>query len=343
MSQQSGWIACDKCSNLAFGDGPGAGPCAAGGQHDSSGNFEFVLAVSGTVGEQQWGQCNKCEVLVQGSTPGVCAGGGDHSYSPYLGYLLPTGVSTGPNEQGNWFACGKCAGVALIPDAVSAGTCPAGAGHQRMGDPLVLSYGVLRLFQRPVSGATAEALRLRSVLDRIVASGQQMDSVLRGAVGAGADARPLSSAVAAPNSTIDPDVADLMSAVSGLTQEFGKAQSTPRVVQQANNVHNQVERTQAKLGDKAAQVRQQANALSRQIDTTIRAWQNVQDVPSLGTAIDETATAAGLLGGFLTLLGGIISVAFPVLAPLSAIMIKVGVDLITVAGAEKVIASQADN
>lgn len=90
---QGDWQWCNKCQGMTFAGNPSPGPCAAGGDHNHSGSWEYVLLCNTTFGEYQqdnWRWCNKCQGLAFAgdSSLGPCPAGGDHNHSGSWNYIL---------------------------------------------------------------------------------------------------------------------------------------------------------------------------------------------------------------------------------------------------------------
>jgi hypothetical protein len=359
MVQQPGWTKCCKCLNLVFA-GSSAGSCAGGGPHANATSFDYVLAANDSWAPQHASRYTKCEVLVslEIALSGTCAAGGIHNLAQDFTYSLLSGASappTGPQNEGSWFTCEKCYGLAFIPKGATNGICPAGGSHQQENAvPVVFSCGVFWLFGHPVSAYTTDALHLRNFFDSAAGSGQgMMDSLAEVAQGMASASGPATSGAAAAETRthqaavlsatpVDPHLVHLVKAASVFTQLLAFAQSTSSIVQQALNLQNQIDNSQATLRDKGPQAQQQGSTLRRQIDVVAAARRTVNDIRTLHTAIDETATATGLLGRLLTILGSAISLAFPVLAPLGAYVAKLGADLGVVVATEKTFSSDVE-
>lgn len=74
--------------------GGNPGPCSRGGDHDSTGSFDFFLphdisVVAGTQGG--WRFCRKCSVLFFGGNPGSCVRGGGHDGTGSFNFVLAHG------------------------------------------------------------------------------------------------------------------------------------------------------------------------------------------------------------------------------------------------------------
>lgn len=89
---QSNWRWCNKCQGLTFG-GAGAGNCPAGGVHDLSTSFDYLLLLDDNrfPGQNTWRWCKKCQGLAYAgapSGPGICPAGGKHDHSASGDYTL---------------------------------------------------------------------------------------------------------------------------------------------------------------------------------------------------------------------------------------------------------------
>jgi hypothetical protein len=99
-STQAGWRRCAKCRGLAFaGEGvAAAGPCPAGGTHETGASGPYALSLGTTPGRGQqggWRKCGKCQALAltNGRPTGACPGGGQHDTAASPAYVVSTQTS----------------------------------------------------------------------------------------------------------------------------------------------------------------------------------------------------------------------------------------------------------
>lgn len=88
-SLQMDWRSCPKCQGMHFAGFPGKGVCPAGGQHDQTGSFAYVLMLDVSPTDKLqlgWQACRKCQGLFFGSLKGVCPAGGEHDGTGSLNY-----------------------------------------------------------------------------------------------------------------------------------------------------------------------------------------------------------------------------------------------------------------
>ncbi|MBA4064095.1 MAG: hypothetical protein C0501_10360 [Isosphaera sp.] len=93
---QPDWRWCRKCQGLAYAgdasDTPVPGPCPAGGLHDHTGSFDYILAHDQAPGsgEANWRWCRKCQGLAFAGNggPGACPAGDQHDHSTSFDYIL---------------------------------------------------------------------------------------------------------------------------------------------------------------------------------------------------------------------------------------------------------------
>ena len=128
-----GWAWCDKCQAVVY-DAEPAGPCAAGGRHDTSDSDDYALNVDDEdygPTEDGWLWCKHCQCLFHGaSSHGVCVGarGGPHDGSDSYDYAM--GRDVPGRDEGGWKWCRKCS-VMFWGD--EAGACAAGGAHDQSG------------------------------------------------------------------------------------------------------------------------------------------------------------------------------------------------------------------
>jgi hypothetical protein len=129
MAYQGNWRWCNKCQVLCFAGGP-VGPCQAGGDHDHTGSFNYVLILddSSAPGQAGWKWCRKCQELCwsQSDRIGNCPAGGAHDTSASGTYTLCGG-------QENWRWCDKCQAMYFAGNP--AAPCPEGGTHNQGGSP----------------------------------------------------------------------------------------------------------------------------------------------------------------------------------------------------------------
>jgi hypothetical protein len=124
----TGFRWCGKCQNMVLGNNPSG--CKAGGNHDTSGSFNYVVRTdpASLVREQAWWRtCTKCSTLFKLNTPDgsnekPCAAGGSHS--PTGEYFL-----TNMGNATFWRWCRKCESMAYWDGSRAPGPCPAGGTH----------------------------------------------------------------------------------------------------------------------------------------------------------------------------------------------------------------------
>jgi hypothetical protein len=93
---QENWNWCGKCQGMFYGPEQSASVCPAGGNHDGSGSYNYVLLYGGYWGSQfqeDWAYCDKCRGLFYGSnqSSSVCPAGGQHSLSDTYNYSILVG------------------------------------------------------------------------------------------------------------------------------------------------------------------------------------------------------------------------------------------------------------
>jgi hypothetical protein len=143
---QSNWRWCNKCQGLAYAGNVSLGSCPAGGSHDHSGSFNYVVglvaAAAGSPGFQlDWRWCNKCQGLAYAGneSPGPCPGGGDHDHQGSGDYALILSLIEvnqrdvgGGNIQDDWQWCNKCQCLAFAGNKTP-GPCAGGGSHNHIG------------------------------------------------------------------------------------------------------------------------------------------------------------------------------------------------------------------
>ena len=134
---QADWRWCGKCSNLFFAGNGSLGRCPAGGEHDLSGSYDYVLSMNSSGGpgsQSNWRWCSKCQGLGYGggSSLGRCPAGGFHDYASsgnytltHYSYNLPPTPPPPPGHQNKWRWCNKCQGLYYA----GVGTCQGGLVH----------------------------------------------------------------------------------------------------------------------------------------------------------------------------------------------------------------------
>ncbi len=130
---QAGWRACPKCQGMHFAGFTGKGVCPAGGQHDQTGSFNYLMIFGGGTSSKVqagWRACPKCQGMhFAGFTgKGVCPAGGQHDQTNSFAYVMMFNVELGDLVQVDWAACSKCQGLFFGPFG---GVCPAGGAHDR--------------------------------------------------------------------------------------------------------------------------------------------------------------------------------------------------------------------
>jgi len=85
---QNSWRWCNKCQGLFYA-GNSNGWCSAGGQHNSSQSYDYILSTNG-VHQKNWRWCNKCEGLffAGNNSNGVCPRGNGHDLKGSMDYCL---------------------------------------------------------------------------------------------------------------------------------------------------------------------------------------------------------------------------------------------------------------
>jgi hypothetical protein len=89
---QGGWASCPKCQGMHYAGFPGnKGVCPAGGQHEQTHSFPYVLEydLPGVQHTQtDWRSCSKCLTLFYGPFQGMCPVGGPHIAAGSFNYRL---------------------------------------------------------------------------------------------------------------------------------------------------------------------------------------------------------------------------------------------------------------
>lgn len=131
-SWEDGWAWCDKCQGLVYDEDP-AGPCAAGGKHDTSDSEAYYLATSpdDCEGESGWLWCKACQGLFRGPDgSGACpATRKGHDGSDSDEYIVSRERDDDYDEDaGGWKHCKRCA---LMFWGEESGACGAGGKHDQ--------------------------------------------------------------------------------------------------------------------------------------------------------------------------------------------------------------------
>jgi hypothetical protein len=129
--RQPGWRWCSRCQGLAF-SGREPGICPAGGRHDHSASWDYVLFADAPEhpGQGGWKWCRRCEGLAfLNHAPGACAAGGAHDHSGSAAYVISLDEA-GDAGQDGWRWCNRCQGLAF---GDSQGACPTGGYHNHAG------------------------------------------------------------------------------------------------------------------------------------------------------------------------------------------------------------------
>ena len=131
MSVQTGWASCPKCQGMHFAGFPTKGACPAGGQHEETNSFAYVMTfnVPPTDHVQNgWASCPKCQGMHFAGFPtkGVCPAGGQHEETNSFAYALTHDLPPAQSVQAEWRSCPKCQGLFFGPFK---GRCPAGGEH----------------------------------------------------------------------------------------------------------------------------------------------------------------------------------------------------------------------
>jgi hypothetical protein len=139
-SIQRDWRSCSKCQGLFYAGFAAKGVCPAGGQHDASKSFAYVLQFNDVPKTNQgsWDACSKCQGLFFGGFPvkGVCPAGGAHDPSKSFPYSLIHDVPAASGLQVDWRSCKKCQGLFFGPFG---GKCPVEGQHDATGS---FNYGL---------------------------------------------------------------------------------------------------------------------------------------------------------------------------------------------------------
>jgi|SRR5215469_8083037 len=130
---QSDWRACPKCQGLFFG--PFGGVCPAGGGHDTSKSFNYLMIFDSSPSSQMqtgWRACPKCQGMYFAGLPqqGVCPAGGSHDGANSFEYEVMFNVPPSDGTQQNWNSCKKCQELFFQPFG---GVCPSGGAHDGTG------------------------------------------------------------------------------------------------------------------------------------------------------------------------------------------------------------------
>jgi hypothetical protein len=87
---QTGWRACPKCQGIHFAGFPNfEGVCPAGGQHEQTNSFEYVMVHDLDPRDRlqlDWRSCHKCQGLYFGPFNGRCPAGGAHDPTGSFNY-----------------------------------------------------------------------------------------------------------------------------------------------------------------------------------------------------------------------------------------------------------------
>jgi hypothetical protein len=135
MSVQTGWASCPKCQGMHFAGFPSQGACPAGGQHDKTNSFPYMMTFdvpSSDHVQTGWASCPKCQGMHFAGFPsqGACPAGGQHDKTNSFAYALTHDLPATQNVQAEWRACPKCQGLFFGPFS---GVCPAGGQHSADG------------------------------------------------------------------------------------------------------------------------------------------------------------------------------------------------------------------
>lgn len=127
------WAWCSKCQGLFYGPQQSASFCPAGGTHNGSGSYKYLIVFdfppsSGV--QSNWRWCGKCRGLFFGpqQSASFCPAGGTHNGSGSYNYSLGYGDPPAPGVQVNWRWCSKCGGL-FYGAHQSSSFCPAGGTH----------------------------------------------------------------------------------------------------------------------------------------------------------------------------------------------------------------------
>jgi hypothetical protein len=133
-TRQPNWRWCKKCQCLGFAGNASPGACIAGGMHDHSGSWNYLIVhdASGYPGQGNWRWCHKCEVLSYAGSAslGACAAGGTHDHAGSWDYRIPQAPEAG--SQASWQWCSKCQSLSFAGNP-SVGPCAAGGQHSHAG------------------------------------------------------------------------------------------------------------------------------------------------------------------------------------------------------------------
>jgi hypothetical protein len=131
---QGGWRSCPKCQGLHFAGFPVKGVCPAGGQHDQTGSFAYLMLFDSSPGshmQADWRACSKCQGLFFGPFKGRCPAGGEHDPANSFRYTMIFDQPAQAYLQPDWKSCRKCQGLFFGPFK---GRCPADNGpHDESG------------------------------------------------------------------------------------------------------------------------------------------------------------------------------------------------------------------
>ena len=91
LATQDSWRWCKKCQGLFYSATPNTmGFCPAGGSHDGSVSFNYVIPHDTNQGQSNWRWCKKCQGLFFAGNPtyGQCPAGGPHDGTDSFDYDL---------------------------------------------------------------------------------------------------------------------------------------------------------------------------------------------------------------------------------------------------------------
>lgn len=130
---QDQWYWCHRCQGLFYG-GFSTSRCPAGGQHDGSQSYDYVLAdyAASSPSQSGWCWCNRCQGLFYGpgTTVSWCPAGGRHNANDgSYDYCLWFNQSADSGSQDGWRWCRRCQGLFYGPFTGNS-ICPASSsGH----------------------------------------------------------------------------------------------------------------------------------------------------------------------------------------------------------------------
>lgn len=130
--RQAGWRWCSWCQGLFF-RGDAAGVCPAGGGHDDSRSWNYVLFANAPEhpGQGGWKWCRKCQGLTfMSQATGSCPAGGAHDDGDSAAYVVSLD-EVGDVGQDGWRWCGSCQGLAFAGGP--SGRCVASGQHDHTG------------------------------------------------------------------------------------------------------------------------------------------------------------------------------------------------------------------